>query len=1326
MKPNLIGKSIYWLLFLCLLSSMVGVLPNSPARAASINGISANSNANPARMTVTKQNQKTTNAAEDAGPPPVHLWTDSFNDLWVETPFFRWNITSGSGITAISASSEYQWDATSQTNGGRLIDMLFSPETIDSPTTTRIFYELPDEASIYLERQTSSGLQGLELSFIANSGLIRITHRSQDQNTTGFLPTQQSILQSSSAQMNTHTGQFPAEIGTASTGWTYTSSFDPTAQNGQAFFKPMSVQALQPVESNCYPNYPSREPAVHDPCQFPNFFLPGQVLGTEYLLLFSADPSAPFDPVEQTLSALTLTSPDLDVANIERTPRYNFDAAKNNPVVGDVVTFKARVANRGGSSTGVFAYTWYIDGVAVQSNTHASLAPGQLILLSINWTWKSGIHTVRLDLDPSNLITEVSEQNNSLQDRTNALSVGFWVEQSVYDYFNLHQVELGLGSVSWDDWAQRQISVWNQMMATAVHPLTPKGIIDRVRLDKITVVPDGTLPQPYPGNYPSNDKTVDMMWGFEAGLVSWYKQNPSVQNIEPSLLHEMSHARYLLDLYGFDIGFGIEYLSADISTSTKTVPVVNNVATNVYWPVPAYLAIDGELLICQSKSGNTFTNCSRGAEGTTAKSHLASAIVNSAALRLQDGQGNLILNSPAMPLIGGWNEHVYYNRYPNDLMSGGMPLEYDNYSAYAWNRIAGKRPVCGNQNAPCNIGIYANDLPSHHVIEIDDSSGKPLPGTRVELFQSKPNDGWYGKLFLRTADATYYTNSLGQVDIGAFPYGTGSKIIHTYGHSNADLLFRISSGGRSIYRFYEVSEANEAYWSGNKTTAKFIFNTSISCCGHSNGPWPMYRQNLQHTGRSASIGPANPNILWSFDTGTFDGSAPAIGLDKTIYVGLSNKLIALTPAGVIKWSYTAGGNIHGPSLAANGTIYAGAADGKLYALNPNGTLKWTYTTGNWISASPTIAPDGTIYIGSADGIFYAIGPDGVLKWTYTIGSWQNPSPAIGMDDTIYQGSTTYNVYALTPDGALKWQYHTGCYVDATPTLGRDGTLYISSCDNFFYALNPDGSLKWKFPTAGILSSATLGVDGTLYAGSDDNYLYAINPNGTMKWRYLTGDRVADPSLDGSGIIYAGSRDGYLYAINPTGTLKWRIYLGGWLIGNPVIGPDQTIYMNVDGRLYAILAAQERIKNGGFNIYSGTSKVPTNWTGSSTFLVSDGKDAIIRKEGLASVKITGNKTIKTLKQAVITSGGIGNTITFSYYVKASAMPTTGLCQAQVLFFNGTTLKSTSTLKCPAGSTYTWKLAKLNITSPVAYTNLVIKFTYSKSGGMVWFDQVSLVK
>jgi len=467
--------------------------------------------------------------------------------------------------------------------------------------------------------------------------------------------------------------------------------------------------------------------------------------------------------------------------------------------------------------------------------TTSGLDPSETTELTLDWTWQSGSHTVRIELDPDDSISEVSEENNIIEDQANALAIGFWVEQSVYDWFNENQVTRGLGSVSWDDWAQRQVRVWNQMFADAVTPLTPQGVTERVRLDKVTVVPDGSLPS-CATNFPAvGDKTVDLQWGFPSELVgipsghtcgelNYYFNHPQSQDIEYSLMHELSHARYLVDLYGLNVYVNATHLSGDVSSTATTLNVDRNIESDGNFPLPAYLAVEGELIICESKAGSAFVNCSRGGEGTTPRPHSAGALVNLAVVRLQDGQGNLVQGSSELPLVG-YDDHLYYNRYPDDLMSGG--LSYEQHSAYALNRIAGQRPICGNYNAPCNIGEYLDDIPENNTIEVRNLSGEPIAQAQVEVHQASPFPIWYGKYFDDSPDIVRSTDTEGQVNLGSFPFSSGDSIAHSYGYSNALILLKITSGGESIYRFFEVTEPNEAYWSGHQDSAIYVIAADL-------------------------------------------------------------------------------------------------------------------------------------------------------------------------------------------------------------------------------------------------------------------------------------------------------------------------------------------------------------------------------------------------------------------------------------------------------------------------------------------------------------------
>ena len=461
------------------------------------------------------------------------------------------------------------------------------------------------------------------------------------------------------------------------------------------------------------------------------------------------------------------TTYDFDVTCIERTPRYNYDATKNNPAPGDLVTFTGHIRNWGDTAGASVAYRWQLDGVTVATGTLANFAAGQERTVTWQWNWQTGSHYIKLTADPSSQFTELSEQNNERTDRTDSLIVGFWVEQSVYTYFQQHQRELpGIGSNSWDDWAQRQIAKWNTMCAEAVWPISPQGVLDRFRLDKIVIVADGALP--LHGGLPTNnpdlsDKTVDLMWGFPRTLLdgTFYTNHTSLTldnafYIETSLLHELGHARYLIDCYGFDTH------NTAHSGGHDSVQI---------WEGPTYVG-----------------------------------------------------GSSYMPYLA-WGEVLYYNT-SGGVMTGPYGFRWSPYEAGALNRIAGQRARCGNYNAPCNIGEYLQDLPGHNHMRFTDRYGRPRRAADIRVYRAV-GDGqnWYGKTFDNTPDLLFTADGDGYVDFGRNPFAAG-PIVHTYGTANGVMILRIAHQGQIWYRFVEVSDFNQQYWQGNTQDAYYTLSVA--------------------------------------------------------------------------------------------------------------------------------------------------------------------------------------------------------------------------------------------------------------------------------------------------------------------------------------------------------------------------------------------------------------------------------------------------------------------------------------------------------------------
>jgi PKD repeat protein len=230
-----------------------------------------------------------------------------------------------------------------------------------------------------------------------------------------------------------------------------------------------------------------------------------------------------------------------------------------------------------------------------------------------------------------------------------------------------------------------------------------------------------------------------------------------------------------------------------------------------------------------------------------------------------------------------------------------------------------------------------------------------------------------------------------------------------------------------------------------------------------------------------------------------------------------------------------------------------------------------------------LGSDGTIYITNI-----ALDPNGDLKWTASTGTSTIHTPAIGSDGTLYLSNASNYVNAINPDGTIKWSYLIGGgaygqgYISAgCPSIGSDGTIYIASYGKNLNALNPDGSLKWTTSTSTYVynSGSAIGTDGTIYIISGTTP-YAFYPNGTVKWTSSAFMSVAPgkasysiPVIGPDGTIYITINGGKnLTALNPDGSLDWSYNMGSdYGQGSPAIASDGTIYFTNfgDGNIYAL-------------------------------------------------------------------------------------------------------------------------------------------------------------
>lgn len=463
---------------------------------------------------------------------------------------------------------------------------------------------------------------------------------------------------------------------------------------------------------------------------------------------------------------------DIDILYIERTPRIAYDGPnKGLPKPGQTVKWIGHVHNWSAIPV-KFTYQWLVDGkIVAKGLTGADVGKEVQVVLPEKWVAKR--RDLTLKVQPTVRMMEVTTRNNELTVQTDAVTVGMWVERSLWDFMHEHQAELPTKDAnSFAGWGQRMMRQWNGMFKEAVYKDFPKGITERVRLDKIVIVPDFALP--LAGGIPSNnpdlrDKTVDMTWGMEGTDVApgtkidknhWWSPERAIEalnngdvakrKVDPPFwcglgyIHEMNHARYLIDSYGFNVhsDTGSDPAKWSIKVEDEKGPIMGR-----------YIPLKGDLM---------------------------------------------------------WShKHVGH--------MGGDYWKFSAFEAMCWNRVQGKRARGGNCNSPSTIGEFLNDIPKQVVLQFVDEKNQPLRGAEVWTFRAHgTGNGWYTKVYENEPAQKVKADLNGQTTFDRTLWAANGKIEHTYGVSQSVALLCVKYQGQNYYLFECVADSNIAYNLGQK------------------------------------------------------------------------------------------------------------------------------------------------------------------------------------------------------------------------------------------------------------------------------------------------------------------------------------------------------------------------------------------------------------------------------------------------------------------------------------------------------------------------------
>ncbi|KUO41509.1 MAG: hypothetical protein AVW06_01385 [Hadesarchaea archaeon DG-33-1] len=329
--------------------------------------------------------------------------------------------------------------------------------------------------------------------------------------------------------------------------------------------------------------------------------------------------------------------------------------------------------------------------------------------------------------------------------------------------------------------------------------------------------------------------------------------------------------------------------------------------------------------------------------------------------------------------------------------------------------------------------------------------------------------------------------------------------------------------------------------------------------------WPMFHHDPSRTGYSESTAPENSNLVWSFRTGSYIFSSPAV-MNGKVYVGAYDRRVYCLDAenGENIWSFETDGAIYSSPAVVNGKVYVGSRDHKVYCLNAeNGESIWSFTTDADVDSSPAIF-NGKVYVGSYPRVYCLNAENGENIWSFMTGGRVDSSPAV-VNGKVYVGSYDDNVYCLDAEnGALIWSFTTGDFVYSSPAV-VNGKVYVGSYDDNVYCLDAEnGESIWSFTTDADVDSSPAIFNGKVYLGSRDRKVYCLNAeNGENIWSFTTNAKVFSSPAVADGKVYVGSRGsnyGNIYCLDAeNGALIWDFAAGGSIFSSPAVA-DGKVYV----------------------------------------------------------------------------------------------------------------------------------------------------------------------
>jgi outer membrane protein assembly factor BamB len=283
------------------------------------------------------------------------------------------------------------------------------------------------------------------------------------------------------------------------------------------------------------------------------------------------------------------------------------------------------------------------------------------------------------------------------------------------------------------------------------------------------------------------------------------------------------------------------------------------------------------------------------------------------------------------------------------------------------------------------------------------------------------------------------------------------------------------------------------------------------------------------------------------------------------------------------WSFNGGAGAStadlstSPTVMTDGTILLPAGGDRVVALDPAGHIRWS-VTGSGEPLTPGVDESSRLLViadttGTVSGYRLGGGDAAPRKlWTRALGAESFGNPAIGSDGTTYV-TAGHLLAAIAPNGALRWQVKISQTIETGAALAEDGTVVFGGNDEIEYGIGPDGAVRWRHQIGNYTYSTPLALPGDrVIYGNHSGEMTVLDARDGRPVRIDRGmgQIWTAAAVDRRGDIYFASRTGRIYGFAASGRRLFTIAAGGTFDSYPAIAADGTLLVgDDDGVLRAI-------------------------------------------------------------------------------------------------------------------------------------------------------------